>query len=165
MAFYLIFINFFFLPLLIILLLLLVNGGLGNSVQIPLAALGDPAATLVLVVLKHADLLERLQHLTVDRAGAVNVVGGAVAAVLGRAVDLAETVDTESLAEVDVTGDASGADVVPIEIHCVRPFFLPASTMCICMYGWSYQSASWGGSSFELEVLTVSTHPGMGSFP
>lgn len=115
MAFYLIFINFFFLPLLIILLLLLVNGGLGNSVQIPLAALGDPAATLVLVVLKHADLLERLQHPTVDRAGAVDVVGGAVAAVLGGAVDLAETVDTESLAEVDVTGDGSGADVVPID--------------------------------------------------
>lgn len=106
-----------FLSLLVILLLLLVNGGLGNTVQIPLAALGDAAATLVLVVLKDTNLLEGLQDLTVDGARGVDVVGGAVAAVLGRAVDLAEAVDTDGLAEVDVTGDSGGADVVPI-IFC-----------------------------------------------
>lgn len=106
-----------FLSLLVILLLLLVNGGLGNTVQIPLAALGDAAATLVLVVLKDTNLLEGLQDLTVDGARGVDVVGGAVAAVLGRAVDLAEAVDTDGLAEVDVTGDGGGADVVPI-IFC-----------------------------------------------
>ena len=42
------------------------------------------------------------------------MVGGTVAAVLGRAVDAAETVDTDGLAEVDVTGDGGSADVVPI---------------------------------------------------
>lgn len=114
MAFYLILHQIFFgLSLLIIFLLLLVDGGLGNSVQIPLAALGDATATLVLVVLEHTDLLQRLEHLTVNRAGGVDVVRGTVATVLGRAVDLTETVDTEGLAEVDVTSDGSGADVVP----------------------------------------------------
>ena len=100
--------------LLIVFLLLLVNGGLGNTVQIPLAALGDAAATLVLVVLEDIDLLEGLEDLTVDGSRGVNVVGGTVAAVLGRAVDLAQTVDTDGLAEVDVTGDGGSADVVPI---------------------------------------------------
>lgn len=101
-------------PSLLVILLLLVNGGLGNTVQIPLAALSDAAATLVLVVLKDTDLLEGLQDLTVDGARGVDMVGGAVAAVLGRAVDLAEAVDTDGLAEVNVTGDGGGADVVPI---------------------------------------------------
>ena len=99
---------------LLIVFLLLVNGGLGNTVQIPLAALGDAAATLVLVVLEDIDLLEGLEDLTVDGSRGVNVVGGTVAAVLGRAVDLAQTVDTDGLAEVDVTGDGGSADVVPI---------------------------------------------------
>ena len=100
--------------LLIVFLLLLVNGGLGNTVQIPLAALGDAAATLVLVVLEDIDLLEGLEDLTVDGSRGVDVVGGTVAAVLGRAMDLAQTVDTDGLAEVDVTGDGGSADVVPI---------------------------------------------------
>lgn len=65
-------------------------------------------------MLKDTDLLKGLEDLTVDGTGGVDVVGGTVTAVLGRAVDLAETVDTDSLAEVDVTGDGSGADVVPI---------------------------------------------------
>ena len=99
---------------LLIVFLLLVNGGLGNTVQIPLAALGDAAATLVLVVLEDIDLLEGLEDLTVDGARGVDVVGGTVAAVLGRAMDLAQTVDTDGLAEVDVTGDGGSADVVPI---------------------------------------------------
>lgn len=34
-------------------------------------------------------------------------------AVLGRTVDLAQTADTDGLAEVDVAGDGGGADVVP----------------------------------------------------
>ena len=101
-----------FLSLLVI-LLLLVNGGLGNTVQIPLAALGDAAATLVLVVLKDTNLLEGLQDLTVDGARGVDVVGGTVAAVLGRAVDAAETVDTDGLAEVDVTGDGGWSKCQP----------------------------------------------------
>ena len=85
-----------------------------HTVQVTLSALGDTAATLLLVVLDNADLLEGLEDLTVDGARGVDVVGGTVAAVLGRAVDLAETVDTDGLAEVDVTGDGGSADVVPI---------------------------------------------------
>lgn len=103
--------------LLVILLLLLgLSGGLGNSVQITLAGLGDAAATLVLVLLKDADLLEGLHDLAVDGAGGVDVVGGGVAAVLGGTVDLAETADTDGLSEVDVAGDGGGADVEPVNV-------------------------------------------------
>lgn len=36
--------------------------------------------------------------------------------VLGGAVDLAETADTNGLAEVDVAGDRGGADVEPVNV-------------------------------------------------
>lgn len=91
------------------------------------------------------------------------MVRGAVATVLGRAVDLTETVDTQGLAEVDVTGDGSSADVVPVFQLDFHPLSsLVTEILCVCK---SYQSMSWGGSSLAAEVLTVSTHPGMGSFP
>lgn len=104
--------------LLVILLVLLVglSGGLGNTVQITLAGLGDAAATLLLVVLDDADLLEGLEDLAVNGAGGVDVVRGGVAAVLGGAVDLAETADTDGLAEVDVAGDRGGANVEPVNV-------------------------------------------------
>jgi hypothetical protein len=38
------------------------------TVQITLAGLGNPAATLLLVVLQDADLLQSLEDLTVDAA-------------------------------------------------------------------------------------------------
>jgi hypothetical protein len=120
--------------LLVILLLLGLEGGLGNTVQITLAGLCDAAATLVLVDLYDADLLEGLEDLAVDGAGGVNVVGGTRAAVLGGTalvsvavsskcvegvcapVDLAETANTDGLAHVDVAGDGGGADVEPVDV-------------------------------------------------
>ena len=98
---------------LLVILLLSLEGGLGNTVQITLAGLGDAAATLVVVVLEDTDLGERLADLAVNGARGVDVVGGARAAVLGATVDLAETADTDGLAHVDVTGDSGGTDVVP----------------------------------------------------
>ena len=97
----------------LILLLLSLDGGLGDTVQITLAGLGDAAATLVVVVLENTDLGEGLADLAVDGAGGVNVVGRARATVLGATVDLAETADTDSLAHVDVAGDSGGTAVVP----------------------------------------------------
>lgn len=137
----------------LLLVLLLVNGGLGNPVKIPLAGLGDAASALLLVVLKDTDLLERLDDLAVDGTGGIDVVVGAGATVLGRAVDLAQAANTDGLAHVDVTGNGSGADVVPaiITVRWGRSIEMNRDQ--------SYQSASWGGSSLELEVLTVSTHP------
>lgn len=44
------------------------------------------------------------------------MVAGADAAVLGRAVDLAEAADTDGLAEVDVAGDGGGAHVEPVNV-------------------------------------------------
>lgn len=107
--------DFFYFDLLLILLLGL-SGGLGNSVQITLAGLGDAAATLVLVLLNDANLLEGLEDLAVDGAGGIDVVAGAVATVLGSAVDLAETANTDGLAEVDVAGDGGGTDVEPVNV-------------------------------------------------
>lgn len=42
------------------------------------------------------------------------MVRGLGTAVSGAAMDLSETADTNGLAEVDVTGDGSGAGVVPV---------------------------------------------------
>jgi hypothetical protein len=102
--------------LLVILLLLGLEGGHGDTVQITLAGLGDAAATLVLIDLKDTDLLEGLADLAVDGAGGVNVTAGAGTAVLGGTVDLAQTADTDGLAHVDVTGNGSSADVVPVNV-------------------------------------------------
>lgn len=44
------------------------------------------------------------------------MLGGARATVLGGTVDLAETADTDGLAEVDVAGDGGGANVEPVGI-------------------------------------------------
>jgi hypothetical protein len=103
--------------LLVILILLLgLSSGLGNTVQITLASLGDAAATLVLVLLKDTNLLKGLHDLAVDGTRGVDVSGGARATVLGGAVDLAEAANTNSLAEVDVAGNGGGADVEPVNV-------------------------------------------------
>lgn len=99
--------------LLVLILLLGLHRRLRDSVQIPLTALCDATATLVIVLLQHADLLQRLAHLAVYRAGSVNMVGGAHAAVLLAAVDLAQAADADGLAHVDVARYTSGADVEP----------------------------------------------------
>lgn len=44
------------------------------------------------------------------------MLGGAGAAVLGGAMDLAKAADSDSLAEVDVAGDRGGADVEPVNV-------------------------------------------------
>jgi hypothetical protein len=81
-----------------------------------LTALGDPSATLLLVNLNDTNLLEGLEDSAFDLAGGVDVVGGARAAVLGGSVDLAETANTDGLAEVDVTSDSGGANVEPVSV-------------------------------------------------
>ena len=76
--------------------------------------MADIPSTL-LVDLNHTNLLQALQDLSVDGTGGVNVMGWAGTTVLLSAVGLAETADTNRLAEVDVTGDRSGADVIPVD--------------------------------------------------
>lgn len=44
------------------------------------------------------------------------MLGGTDTPVLGGTVDLAETADTDGLAEVDVAGDGGGADVEPVYV-------------------------------------------------
>ena len=99
--------------LLVVILVLLLERGDRDTVQITLAGLCDPATTLLLIPLQNTDLLERLADLAVDCTGSVDVVRGARATVLGAAVDLAETANTDGLAHVDVAGDGCGADVEP----------------------------------------------------
>lgn len=86
------------------------------TVKITLTLLGDAAATLLLINLQDLDLGEGLHDLAVDAAGSLDVVRGARAAVLGAAVDLAETANTNGLPEVDVAGNGGGADVEPVNV-------------------------------------------------
>ena len=104
--------------LLVIGLLLGLSGGLGDTVKITLAGLGDAAATLLLVDLNDTDLLKSLEDLAVDTAGGVDVLGGAHTSVLGGAVDLSETANTDGLAHVDVAGNGGGAHVEPVNVLC-----------------------------------------------
>lgn len=136
-----------------LLLFLFLDGGLGNPIQVTLAALRDAPAALLLIDLDNSNLLQRLQNLAVNVARGIDVVRGARAAVLGRAVHPAETANADGLAQVDVPGDGSGADVEPSQESDICCFLSPARILR------SYQSGSWGGSSLECEVLTVSTHP------
>lgn len=86
------------------------------TVKITLALLGDAAATLLLILLQNLDLLERLQDLAVDRAAGIDMVRGARAAVLGAAVDLAETANTDGFPQVDVASDRGSTDIVPVDV-------------------------------------------------
>lgn len=66
---------FLFLHLLVVFLLLLrLERRLCDSVQIPLPALCDPSASLVLILLQNANLLQRLHDLSVYRARSIDVV-------------------------------------------------------------------------------------------
>lgn len=71
-------------------------------------------------------------------------------------MNLSETADTHVLANVDVTGNGSGADVEP-ENGSVD--FVLIVTSRIVMPGKTYQSCDCGGSSFAWLVFTVSAKP------
>jgi hypothetical protein len=91
------------------------NSGLGNTVQITLSALCDAAASLILILLQDANLLESLHDLAVYASGSIDVVGWAGATVAGRAVGFAHATNTDSLSEVDMTSNRSGTNVEPID--------------------------------------------------
>jgi hypothetical protein len=86
------------------------------TVQITLSLLGNATATFLLVLLEDLDLLKSLHDLAVDAAGSIDVVRRARATVLSAAVNLAKAANTDGLAEVDVAGDGSGADVEPVDV-------------------------------------------------
>lgn len=85
------------------------------TVQISLSALGNSSASLLLVLLKNTDLLQSLEDLSVNRSGSIYVVGWAGTTVAGGTVNLAQTADTDSLAEVHMSGDGSGTNVEPVD--------------------------------------------------
>jgi len=101
---------FLFLLFLLLVLLLSLPGSLsdgsGDTVQIPLAVLGDSSST-VLGLFEDTDLLEGLADLALDAGGRITVVRGAVSATVLATVKLGEGTDTDILAEVDVTSDGS----------------------------------------------------------
>lgn len=86
------------------------------TVKITLTLLGDAAAALLLILLKDLNLLKGLQDLAVDATASINVLRRARAAVLGTAMDLAETTNTDGLPKVNMAGNGSSTDVVPVDI-------------------------------------------------
>jgi len=61
----------------------------------------------LVILLEDIDLLKSLEDLALNRAGGLNVVGGAGATVDATTMKLSEGTDTNALAEVDVASDSS----------------------------------------------------------
>lgn len=99
--------------------LLLLAGSLeashGDTVQVTHTILRDTTTTLG-VLLENTDTLETLNNLTLNGSGSVGVVRRAESAVRGTTVELSEVADTNSLAEVDMTGKGGSADVEPVGV-------------------------------------------------
>lgn len=85
------------------------------SVQIPLSNMADPA-TAPLVLLKHANLLQRLQHLALHRPAGVVVVRGPRAPVLAASMHLPQPSCAHPLPQIYVASDRGSAHVVPVRI-------------------------------------------------
>lgn len=139
------------------------------TVQITLAGLGDPAASLILILLEDTDLLKGLHDLAVNGAGGIDVVGWARATVAGGAVDLAKTADTDGLAEVDVAGDGRGADVVPVD--GLRWELLGGTGLdrvnptCECISKCSTENNFVVSCLLRLKLERENTYLGLGAFP
>ena len=103
------------LVLILLLLTLSLKAGNSDSVKVSLAVLRDPSATLG-VLLEDTDTLKALDDLALNRARGVGVVRGAESSVRGTTVQLSQSTDTNSLAQVNVAGERSGADVVPVRV-------------------------------------------------
>lgn len=84
-----------------------------DAVQVTLATLCDPAATLLLIPLDDTDTLEGLKDLAVDSSRCVDVVRRPRPPVLGAPMDLPQATDANGLADVDVACDRSSTDVEP----------------------------------------------------
>lgn len=87
----------------------------GDAVKITLAARGDAATTLS-ILLHDADGFELLEHGTGDRARADLVVVAASPSVAGTAVRLAERTHTHVALRVELASDGGGANVEPIRV-------------------------------------------------
>jgi hypothetical protein len=134
------------------------------TVQVTLALLGDPAATLLLVLLEDLDRLESLHDLPVDAAAGINVLRGPGATVLGGAVGFPQATDTDGLAHVDMASDGRGTDVEPKSRSGIFfPMTIGARGRCANRTrpkdSSTYQSMFWGGISLAGPVFTVSTQP------
>ena len=83
------------------------------TIQIPLSALRYPSSASILVLLQHANLLERLHNLAVDATAGIDMVTGTTAGVLPVAVHFPQTSYADGLAEVDMSRHRCGSDVEP----------------------------------------------------
>ena len=99
---------------LLVLIIILLHRLRRNPVQIPLASLTDAPPAPLFILLQDADLFQTLHDLAVDTPTRVDVMTGPRAAVLGAAVDFAQTAHAHRFAQVDVSRHRGGADVVPI---------------------------------------------------
>merc|ERR1719230_1286592 len=88
----------------------------GNSVKLALALLGDFAATIFFFLLNQAHLLELLQDVPANLARALREFVGANSTSLLLAIDLRESTDTATSADVNLADHGGGANVEPIWI-------------------------------------------------
>lgn len=137
-----------------------------HTVQITLAGLCDAAATLLLILLEHVDLLQSLHDLAVDAAAAGNVVRRSGTTVLGDTVNLPQTTNTNGLPEVDMASDGGGADVEPVDLlgrellgdtslDGINPAYVRVSEV-------SHATSGWIGRN---QVVAEYYSPGTGSLP
>lgn len=86
-----------------------------NAVQITLTFRGNLATTIA-VLLQQVQLLQGLDGLAVDGARGILVVGWASAAALLATVDQVQGTNTNSRAQVNVTGDGGNANIEPVRV-------------------------------------------------
>ncbi len=88
------------------------------TVQISLSTLRNPSSTLILILLQHTNLLQRLHHFPIDASAGIDVMTGPTATILLAAMHFPETAYTDRFAEVDVSRNGCGPDVEPVHRPC-----------------------------------------------
>ena len=83
------------------------------TIQIPLPTLRDPPSPLLLILLHHPNILQRLHHFPIHTPARIYMVRRSRAAVLSAAMHLAQTAHADRFAEIDMSGDGGGAGVEP----------------------------------------------------
>ena len=124
------------------------------TIKIPLPTLRDPPSPFILILLQHANLLQRLHHLAIDAPARIDMVGWARAAVLGAPVGFAQAAHPDSFTEVDVAGYGCGAGVEPVIVRFVgRKGEVEGKGMLGVTWGRGGEKGGGGEQDTSLEIV------------